>query len=55
MKFPGEMVEQAPESKRIVKVKKPTRPKGAAPTRERGNPWGAYAASYPAYAGNRPF
>jgi hypothetical protein len=48
-------VEQAPESQRIVNAKKPKRPKVAAPARERDNPWRAYAASYPAYAGNRPF
>jgi hypothetical protein len=55
MKFPGEMVEQAPESQRIVKVKKPKRPKVAVPARGRDDTWGAYAASYPAYTGDRPF
>jgi hypothetical protein len=48
-------VEQAPGLQRVVKAKRPKRPKVAAPQRERGNPWGAYAASYPAYGGHRPF
>jgi hypothetical protein len=48
-------VEQAPEPQRVVKAKRPKRPKVAAPPPERGNPWGAYAASYPAYGGHRPF
>jgi hypothetical protein len=46
---------QAPEPQRVVKTKKPKPPKVAAPPRERGNPWGAYAAAYPAYGGDRPF
>ena len=52
--------EQAPEPQRVVKAKKPRRPKVASPPRERGNPWGAYpwgayAASYPASRAYRPF
>jgi hypothetical protein len=48
-------LEQAPEPQRTVKARRPKPPKVAAPSRERGNPWGAYAASYPAYSGDRPF
>jgi hypothetical protein len=47
--------EQAPEPQRVVKAKRPKRAKVATQPPERGNPWGAYAASYPAYAGGRPF
>jgi hypothetical protein len=48
-------VVQAPEPQRAVKTKTPKRPKVAAPPREPGNLWGAYAASHPAYSGDRPF
>jgi hypothetical protein len=48
-------VEQAPEPQRVVKAKRHKPPKVAAQPPERGNPWGAYAASYPAYRGDRPF
>jgi hypothetical protein len=48
-------VEQAPEPERAVKARTPKPPKVVAPPRERGNPWGAYAATYPGYSGYRPF
>jgi hypothetical protein len=40
---------------RAVKARTSKPPKLAAPPRERGNPWGAYAASYPDYSAHRPF
>jgi hypothetical protein len=48
-------VEHAPEPQQAVKARTPGRPRVVAPSRERGNPWGAYAASYPGYIGDRPF
>jgi hypothetical protein len=48
-------VEHATEPQRAVKARTPRPPKVAGPPRERGNPRGAYTASYRAYSGDSPF